>query len=98
MRLPPSSAAWRIAACSRCGEPEAGGSARSSVFSRRSRQAAKGDSGIRLERFRRGRIGRIAEQAYAQFGLFKRLLAAAVEADATFVGGQRFFQAHFPLF
>ena len=41
---------------------------------------------------------RIAEQPHAQFRLFQRALALAIEADAAFVGGQRFLQAHFAVF
>ncbi len=35
----------------------------------------------------------IAEQAHAQFGLFQRLLALAIQTDATFVSTERGFQA-----
>src|SRR5688500_4010691 len=98
MRLPPSIVAWRIAACSRCGECAEGGSTRSSAASIRTRQAAKGaantGSGIgRSERLGAGRFLRIAEQAHAQFRLLQRGLAFAVEADAAFVCRQRFLKA-----
>src|SRR5690606_29687436 len=39
-------------------------------------------------------VVRVAEQPHAQFGLLQRGLAAAVEADARLVGGQRFLEAH----
>src|SRR5690606_21494943 len=48
----------------------------------------------RGERLRALGVVRVAEQPHAQFGLLQRGLAAAVEADARLVGGQRFLEAH----
>src|SRR3546814_10375403 len=45
------------------------------------------------ESFGRCRVVRIAEQLHPQLGLLQRLLAAAVQADAAFVGGERLFEA-----
>src|SRR5690606_34239490 len=102
MRLPPSSAAWRMAACRRRGSAAGSGRAASSVASVRARQPACASppaSGIaavagRGERLRALGVVRVAEQPHAQFGLLQRGLAAAVEADARLVGGQRFREAH----
>src|SRR5690606_26344155 len=108
MRLPPSSAAWRMAACRRTGSAPGSGRAAAMVASTRARHCAKrakvpgsrkAGSGIvagaaARERLRRGRILGVAEDAHAQLGLFQSALAAAVEADAGFVRLQRFLQAH----
>src|SRR4249919_680479 len=101
MRLPPSSTAWRIAPWRRCGEVAGSGSAAESAASTRVRQGPKSKSGIRgrgAEGFGVVRLFRVAEQAHAQFGLFQGGLAFAVEADAAFVGGERFFEAHVAVF
>src|SRR3546814_7779826 len=49
--------------------------------------------GRRAESFGRCRVVRIAEQLHPQLGLFERLLAAAVQADAALVGGERLLEA-----
>ena len=108
MRLPPSSTAWRIAACRRAASDrrtaarvERGIDARAPGAARRSdldvRHRPRCRPGAR-EGFGAVRVVRIAEQAHAQFGLFQRRLASAVQADAAFVGGERFFQAHLAVF
>src|SRR3954462_13293930 len=97
MRLPPSSTAWRIAACSRDGESSIDGNARSRQASTRARQrvarvSKPAGSGIgwiaagRREGLGARRIVGIAEQAHAQFRLFQRGLAATVEANAALLG------------
>src|SRR3546814_1745114 len=45
------------------------------------------------ESFGRCRVVGIAEQLHPQFGLLQRLLAAAVQADAALVGGERLLEA-----
>src|SRR6478735_1025700 len=89
-------AAWR-----RCGAVFASASTAASAASTRARQAAKSVSGIRGRRAEGfGVVGlfRIGEQAHAQFGLFQRGLAYAVEAHAALVRGERFLEAHFAVF
>src|SRR3546814_18982017 len=49
--------------------------------------------GRRAESFGRCRVVRIAEQLHPQLGLFERLLAAAVQAEAAPVGGERLLEA-----
>ena len=67
----------------------AGGSARSRWPSSAAAQAAKRGSAA-IGRGREGvavlRLFRIAEQAHAQFRLFERGLALAIQADSAFVG------------
>ena len=43
-------------------------------------------------------LGRVAEQAHAQFGLLQRRLATRYRPDAAFVGGQGFLQGHLARF
>ena len=108
MRLPPSSdgvAHRGVQALRRQCRPRA--ARRASAASTRARQAPRHAveagvrhpaDGMRGEGLGAVRIVRIAEQAHAQFGLFQRGLAAAVQADAAFVRGERFLQAHLAVF
>src|SRR5690606_23945452 len=95
---------WRIAAPSRCSAAGWVDRAVSSTPSMRRRHAssdiavdaAQLASGIVAEgREGRGALGllRITEQADPQLGLLQRLLAAAVQADAALVGGERILEA-----
>src|SRR5690606_12376457 len=99
MRLPPPRVAWRMAACRRRGSAVSGGSSRSRVASVRAAQrentsgAIVGAEGLGV--FRTFGVG---QQAHPQFGLFQRALAAAVQADAALVRGQRILKAHSALF
>src|SRR4249919_4291948 len=97
-RLPPPSAAWRIAA-SRCSGRSAGARERSSAASVRARQEAISASvDIAREVFRALRVGRVGEHAHALLGAFQRLPAIAIEGNATLVGGKRFVEALIALF
>src|SRR5699024_10011901 len=104
MRLPPSRTAWRMPAARRGSALAGSARADSSAATIRARQAsssgpvpaAPGDSDIfggAGERLGPVRLFRVAEQLHPQLGLFQRLLAAAVQADALLVGGQGLFQA-----
>src|SRR5690606_3769115 len=109
MRLPPSSTAWRIAWPRRCSAAGWLAKAASSTRSMRCRQPsslaampavpapASGIVAACGEGRGRVRLLRVGEQAHAQFGLFKGLLAAAVEADAALVRGERVLEAHVAL-
>src|SRR3546814_5102516 len=104
IRLPPSRAAWRMAACRRRGGSSAAGRVRSSAASMRRRHwvaacacmettSTRSGVGRGAESFGRCRVVRISEQLHPQLGLLPRLLAAAVQADAAFVGGERPLEA-----
>src|SRR5690554_1937589 len=106
MRLPPSSTAWRMPPASRGSGTEGKARAASSAASIRLRQASSsgpdrsGPPGSDIvvqarERFALLRLLRIAEQLHTQFRLLQCLLAAAVQADAALVGGQRLLKAQF---
>src|SRR5690606_25274544 len=105
MRLPPSRTACRIAASRRGSvRPSRWSNAAASATSTRLRQRARVSSspgppgsGVAIdagEGFGPLRRFGVGEQAYAQFGLLQRLLAAAVQAHAALVGGQRFLETH----
>src|SRR5207342_70414 len=99
MRLPPSNTACRIAPCRRCGDVPGSGSAADSAASTRARHGPKSKSGIRrAEGFGVVRLLRIGEQAHAQFRLFQRGLAFAIQTDAALVGGEGFLEAHLAVF
>src|SRR5690606_19386385 len=105
MRLPPSRTAWRMASRRRRSAAGCEASAACRTPSMRVLQpsrriatpASPTASGI-VAAGGEGRGGvrllRIGEQAYAQLGLFERLLAAAVEADAALIGGKGVLEAH----
>src|SRR5688572_33390337 len=82
-----------MAWCRACGDWSEAGSAASSRASTRCSQRARRCSGsIGLEGLGAVGFGRVAEQPHAQFRLFQRGLALAVEADAAFVRGQRIIE------
>src|SRR5690606_14964345 len=103
MRLPPSRTAWRMPSARRGSGLAGNASAVSSAASMRVRQASSSgpvsgpcDSDIvgqAGERFGLFGLFRVAEQLHPQLGLLQRLLAAAVQAHALLVGGQRLFKA-----
>src|SRR3546814_3783927 len=99
-----SDLARRMAACRRRGGSSAAGRLRSSAASMRWRHcvaacacmettSTRSGVGRGAESFGRCRVVGIAEQLHPQFGLLQRLLAAAVQADAALVGGERLLEA-----
>src|SRR5690554_4315308 len=104
MRLPPSRTAWRMPAARRGSAGVGRARAVSSAASMRARQVSRSGPaetapgasdifGRAGERLGFVRLVRVAEQLHPQLGLLQRLLAAAVQANALLVGGQRLLQA-----
>src|SRR5690348_2964488 len=87
--------------CSGAGARSSGGGAAASISSARALYWISATGGSRRFRFKIfGFVGlfRIGQQSHAQFGLFERVLAIAVQGDAAFVGFERIVQALFALF